>query len=85
MAAKKVNSKVTEKEKTVFNYEGLIKLVRDHEALYNARHKDYKNIHMAANVWEEIGKKLRVPGKSLIIVTFPCCCTVSRSHLIYSF
>lgn len=43
--------------------EVIIENVKQHECLYNLAAKDYKNVQKKAELWEEIGGLINLPGK----------------------
>lgn len=43
----------------------LIEIVRQYNVIYNTKHKQYKDIAIRTAIWEEIGQKLKQPGKYL--------------------
>ncbi|CAH1645750.1 unnamed protein product [Spodoptera littoralis] len=40
-----------------------IKLVKSKPVLYDANHRDYKNVHLKNKIWEEIGEKVDMSGE----------------------
>jgi len=53
-----------------------IEKVRQRTFLYDTKSPDYRDQHMRANAWEEIGKELKIKRKFYV---FNCMCDV-RSH-----
>ena len=54
--------------------EMLIEKVRQRTFLYDAKSPDYRDQHMRANAWEEIGKELKIKCKFYI---FTCMCILN--------
>ena len=51
--------------------EMLIEKVRQRTFLYDTKSTDYRDQHMRANAWEEIGKELKITRKFYV---FNCMC-----------
>lgn len=52
----------------VINRDVLIELVRDEPRLWDQRVKAYHNRDLKPVLWEDIGKKLHVPGKFVLFI-----------------
>jgi len=49
----------------------LIEKVRQRTFLYDTKSPDYRDRHMRANAWEEIGKELKIKRKFYVFI---CMC-----------